>query len=139
MRPADMPPKVLLERVWPLAIAVAAGVAGLNFLAALIIAVFGHALHPALADSQAWVLFAAAGVAMTMQAVLMRMMYRQLWQRLHQADRLRGEWHGGPRLPLTAALAQPSVRRRLRVARHAGRRRRSGSALVVGEGRSVVM
>ncbi len=139
MPPTEQPPKATLEKLWPLAIAAAGLVAALNFLAALLIAVFGDVLHPALAESQAWVLFVVAGMAMAVQAVLMAVMHRQLWVRQHVGELPRAGWRGGLRLPITAALAQPGVRRRLRVVRHAGRRRRSGASAFVGLGRSVVM
>lgn len=139
MRPSDLPPEVLLEKVWPLVIAAACGVAVLNFLAALVIAVFGSRLHPAFADSQAWVLFAVAGVAMSVQAVLMTVMYAQLWRRLHPSHALPSGLRGGLRLPVTQALSQPALRRRLRVVRHAARHRRCGVSMLTGGGRSSVV
>lgn len=138
MRPSDLPPEVLLEKVWPLVIASVGGVAVLNFLAALVIALFGRHLHPAFADSHAWVLFAVAGVAMSVQAVLMSLMYVQLWRRLHPAQALPSGLRGGLRLPVTQALAQPALRRRLRVVRHAARRQRGAGAMLGGV-RSVVL
>ncbi|TVO68780.1 hypothetical protein [Denitromonas ohlonensis] len=139
MPPTEQPSKATLEKLWPLAIAAAGLVAVVNFLVALLIAIFGDVLHPALAESQAWVLFVVAGVAMAVQAVLMAVMHRQLWVRQQEGELPQARWRGGLRLPVTAALAHPAVRRRLRVVRHAGRRRRSGASAFVRVGRSVVM
>ena len=128
----------MLERVWPLAMFAAAALAMLNLLAAVVVALFGASLHPAFADGQAWVLFAAAGAAMLMQTFLMFLMYRNLWMRLHRGEAYLAGRGASLRLPITRALAHPSVRRRIRVVRHAGRHRRCGPPDLARARRSVV-
>ncbi|WP_230970916.1 hypothetical protein [Nitrogeniibacter aestuarii] len=111
--------ETLILRVWPwltrLAVAMAVG----NLLMAVVVRLWGPALHPVFVDPHTWLLFLVTGLSLAAQAGLMRYTQHVLMREAANLQARLGARERHRRI----------VHRKTRLLRHLGRHRRVGAQL----------